>query len=153
MPTQEYIKYHRTDPREELTNAINKAELAKKSDMKPIISKTLPIPDDLNVDDSDDDEEEDDGKCVIPHEKDIEFCETNWFGKYKTEDKCKQHKQQLIEKCEKESEQRRNITRYTTKQQLMTQNVGGKRKKKTKSKRRRTKRRRTKKRLNMRQTR
>lgn len=126
-----------------------KVAIIKATDAKTTIVPHVPrlddkVPDDLYDDDNDNDEEPDD--CVIPPEKDIEFCDTNWLGQYKTKEKCDEKKEKLTNICQYKLMKQQNIRREIDTERLNRKLRGaGKRKKKTKSKRRRTKRRRTKK--------
>ena len=126
-----------------------KVAIIKATDPKTTIVPHVPrsedeVPNDLYDDDDDNVEEPDD--CVIPLEKNIEFCDTNLFGQYKTKEKCDKKKEELANICETELK-KKQFTRRTIDAERLNRKLrgAGKRKKKTKSKRRRTKRRRTKK--------
>ena len=128
-----------------------KVAIIKATDAKTTIVPHVPrsddeVPNDLYDDDDDDDNDEEPDDCVIPHENNIEFCDTNWFGQYKTKEKCDKKKEELTNICETELKKQQIIRREIDAERLNRKLRGaGKRKKKTKSKRRRTKRRRTKK--------
>jgi hypothetical protein len=138
MEIARQIQGKRTDT---LKQALKKAEDdIKKSAYnaeRPIPAVPEKVSDDLNVDDEDDKEEddkEDDGKCVIPPDKDIEFCDKSFWGTYNTKDKCEKKKRRLTQECKEADEKKRKNREYTIKQQLKT--LGAKRKKKTKRRRR-----------------